>query len=73
MRNWQIERRKRTRHLIELGGLIAKAELVKLTDDDRAALYGAFITVAAKLRGPDGAQALVRFRHIGKQALEAKK
>jgi Conjugal transfer protein TraD len=25
MRTWQIERRKRTRHLIELGGLIVKA------------------------------------------------
>jgi Conjugal transfer protein TraD len=25
MRNWQIERRKRTRHLIELGGLVVLA------------------------------------------------
>ena len=59
MRDWQVQRRKRTRHLIELGGLVTKADLVELTDDDRAALYGAFLTVAAKLRGPDGARALV--------------
>ena len=36
MRDWQIKRRERTRQLIELGGLVAKAELVELTDDDRA-------------------------------------
>ena len=24
MRTWQVERRKRTRHLIELGGLVVK-------------------------------------------------
>ena len=56
MREWQVKRRERTKQLIELGGLVAKADLVELTDDDRAALYGAFLTVAAKLRGPDGAQ-----------------
>ena len=68
---WQIKRRERTRQLIELGGLVAKADLVELTDDDRAALYGAFLTVAAKLRGPDGAQALVLFRRKGKREFEA--
>ena len=41
MREWQVKRRERTRQLIELGGLVAKADLVELTDDDRAALYGA--------------------------------
>jgi hypothetical protein len=30
MRTWQIERRKRTRHLIELGGLVIKAGIVDL-------------------------------------------
>lgn len=49
MREWQVKRRERTRQLIELGGLVAKADLIELTDDDRAALYGAFLTVAAKL------------------------
>jgi hypothetical protein len=71
MREWQVKRRERTRQLIELGGLVAKADLVELTDDDRAALYGAFLTVAAKLRGPDGAQTLVLFRRKGKRAFEA--
>jgi hypothetical protein len=28
MRSWQVERRKRTRHLIELGGLVVKAGIV---------------------------------------------
>ena len=58
MREWQIKRRERTRQLIELGGLVVKAELVELTDDDRATLYGAFLTVAAKLRSEDREQAL---------------
>ena len=71
MREWQVKRRERTRQLIELGGLVGKADLVELTEDDRAALYGAFLTVAAKLRGPDGAQALVLFRRKGKRAFEA--
>jgi hypothetical protein len=51
MREWQVKRRERTRQLIELGGLVVKAGLVELADDDRATLYGAFLTVAAKLRG----------------------
>ncbi|TGV73078.1 conjugal transfer protein TraD, partial [Mesorhizobium sp. M00.F.Ca.ET.158.01.1.1] len=43
MRAWQIERRRRTRHLIELGGLIVKAGIVELTNDDRATIYGALL------------------------------
>lgn len=70
MREWQIKRRERTRHLIELGGLVVKAGLVELTDDDRATIYGAFLTVAAKLRGPDGGQALVLFKRKGRRAFE---
>lgn len=30
MRTWQVERRKRTRHLIELGGLVVKAAVATL-------------------------------------------
>ncbi|HEY8602702.1 conjugal transfer protein TraD [Tsuneonella suprasediminis] len=71
MREWQVKRRERTRQLIELGGLVAKADLAELPDDDRAALYSAFLTVAAKLRGPDSAQALVLFRRKGRRAFEA--
>ena len=41
-----MQRRERTRHLIELGGLVHKAGLVDLTDDDRATLYGAMLDLA---------------------------
>lgn len=65
-----MNRRERTRHLIELGGLVQKAGLVKLTDDDRATMFGAFLTVAAKLQGEDREQALLLWTRKGKQAFE---
>ena len=52
-RQWVQDRRARTRHLIELGGLVQKAGLVELLDDDRATLLGAFLDLAAQLRDPD--------------------
>lgn len=71
MREWVVKRRERTRHLIELGGLVAKAGLVDLTDDDRATLYGAFLTVAVELRGDDREQTLALWKRRGKRAFEA--
>jgi hypothetical protein len=71
MRDWQIKRRERTRHLIELGGLVAKAGLVELTDDDRAVVYGAFLAVAARLRGEERDQVLALWRRKGKRAFES--
>lgn len=71
MRDWVVKRRKRTRHLIELGGLVVKAGLVDLTDDDRATLYGAFLIVADKLRGEDRDHALALWKRKGKRAFEA--
>ncbi|WRH77299.1 MAG: conjugal transfer protein TraD [Sphingobium sp.] len=71
MREWQIKRRERTKQLIELGGLVAKAGLIELTDDDRATLYGAFLTVAVKLRSEDREQALAIWKRRGKRAFEA--
>ncbi|CAM5534806.1 Conjugal transfer protein TraD OS=Sphingobium scionense OX=1404341 GN=GGQ90_004520 PE=4 SV=1 [Sphingobium scionense] len=71
MRDWAIARRTRTRHLIELGGLVIKAGLVELTDDDRATLYGAFLTVAERLRGDDRPSALALWQRKGKRAFEA--
>ena len=50
MRAWQVERRKRTRHLIELGGLVVKAGIVELTGDDRATIYGALLWMGDKLK-----------------------
>jgi hypothetical protein len=44
------DRRTRTRHLIELGGLVRKAGLVELVEDDRATLLGAFLELAGRLQ-----------------------
>jgi hypothetical protein len=57
MRTWAVDRRKRTRHLIELGGLVVKAGVVELTNDDRAMIYGALIWMAETLRSEDGERA----------------
>jgi hypothetical protein len=48
-----VKRRERTRQLIELGGLIAKAGLIELTDDDRAVIFGILIEASAALRTDD--------------------
>ena len=68
MRNWAIERRKRTRHLIELGGLVVKAGVVELTGDDRAMIYGALIWMAEKLKSEDGERARKLWADKGKEA-----
>ena len=68
MRDWQIKRRERTRQLIELGGLVVKAGLVELADDDRAMLFGAFLWMTDKLRSDDGAHAAALWRRRGKRA-----
>jgi Conjugal transfer protein TraD len=70
-RQWVTDRRERTRHLIELGGLVQKAGLIELTDDDRAVLLGAFLVVADKLQGADREQAIMLWRRRGGQAFES--
>lgn len=67
-RGWVVQRRERTRHLIELGGLVQKAGLVDLTDDDRATLYGAMLDLVAKAQGNDDMLALWKRR--GKRAFD---
>ncbi|MGI9360626.1 MAG: conjugal transfer protein TraD [Parasphingorhabdus sp.] len=67
-REWVMKRRERTRHLIELGGLVQKAGLVELTNDDRTVLFGAFLAVAATLQSDQHEQALARWRTRGKRA-----
>ncbi|WP_052402556.1 conjugal transfer protein TraD [Muricoccus aerilatus] len=71
-RDWARARRDRTRHLIELGGLVAKAGLVELVDDDRATLLGALLELAAHLQDGDDeatpAQLRARWRHAGLRA-----
>ena len=71
MRTWQIERRKRTRHLIELGGLVVKAGIVNLTGDDRATILGALLWMADKLQSDQGERARALWAAKGKQAFEA--
>ena len=70
-RDWQVKRRERTRQLIELGGLVAKADLIELTDDDRAVMLGLLVEAAAKLRGDKREQQLLIWRRRGKRAFEA--
>ena len=56
-RDWVQERRARTRQLIELGGLVQKAGLIELLDDDRATLLGALLELAGRLQQQgDGCQ-----------------
>lgn len=69
-RDWAMKRRERTRQLIELGGLVQKAGLIELTDDDRAVLLGAFLAVAAKLQGEEREQALTLWRRRGGRAFK---
>ena len=71
MRSWQVERRKRTRHVIELGGLVVKAGLVNLTGDDRATILGALLWMAEKLESDQGERARELWAARGKQAFEA--
>lgn len=65
-----MKRRERTRHLIELGGLVVKAGLVELTGDDRAALYGAFLELAYTLQGEDREQTFTLWRRIGRREFQ---
>ena len=76
-RQWVQDRRTRTRHLIELGGLVQKAGLVDLVDDDRATLLGAFMELADRLRdreaGTNPRDLMVRWRRRGLRAFDADK
>jgi len=73
MRSWKVERRKRTRHLIELGGLVVKAGIVDLTGDDRATIHGALLWIAEKLKGDQREQARGVWTKLGKMAFAAER
>jgi hypothetical protein len=66
-----VQRRERTRHLIELGGLVQKSGLVELTDDDRATLYGALLDLAGRGRSDDSGDMLALWKRRGKRAFDA--
>lgn len=67
-REWVVKRRERTRHLIELGGLVVKSGLVELTDDDRAVIFGVLVEAAATMHGDNREQAQAVWRRRGKRA-----
>ena len=46
-----MQRRGRTRHLIELGGLKQKAGLAKLVDEDRATIYDGLLDLGVVDKG----------------------
>jgi len=71
MRTWQVQRRARTRLLIELGGLVVKARLVELTGDDRAVILGGLLAVASRLSDDKRADTLVVWKQKGAAALAA--
>ena len=68
VRAWQVERRRRTRHLIQLGGIVVKARVVDLTGDDRAIILGALLWMADKLQSDQGEQARALWAAKGKEA-----
>jgi hypothetical protein len=70
-REWVVERRERTRHLIELGGLVQKSGLVDLACDDRATIYGAMLDLAGRAGDDGGANALALWKRRGKRAFDA--
>jgi hypothetical protein len=69
-RGWVVQRRTRTRHLIELGGLVQKAGLVELTDDDRATLYGAMLELAGRARDEHAGDLFALWKRRGKRAFD---
>ncbi|WP_404712177.1 conjugal transfer protein TraD [Sphingomonas sp. MMS24-J13] len=70
-RDWVVQRRERTRQLIELGGLIVKAGLVDLVDDDRAVIFGILVDAAARLRGAeDRAPLIMLWQRRGRRAFD---
>lgn len=70
-RDWVVQRRTRTRHLIELGGLVQKAGLVDLTNDDRATIYGALLEIVGRAQGDDTGDMLALWKRRGKRAFDA--
>jgi hypothetical protein len=75
-RDCAAARRKRTRHLIELGGLIQKAGLVELLEDDRATLLGLLLAAVGQLHGhgdepPEALRA--RWRRLGLRRFAAER
>lgn len=69
----QDARRARTRRLIELGGLVQKAGLIELTGDDRNAIFGGLLAVAAMLQTDRRDEAMAVLAHRGRRAFRGDK
>ena len=73
-RDWRQARRARTRLLIEYGGLVVKAGLADLLEDDRATLLGGFLGLRDELAGLGGdppETLKLRWRRRGLRAFDA--
>ncbi|WP_243445415.1 conjugal transfer protein TraD [Sphingosinicella microcystinivorans] len=66
-----MKRRERTRRFIELGGLVVKARLNVLVDDDRAAIYGALLGLVQQAECERSNEVVALWRRKGKRAFEA--
>jgi len=66
-----VKRRARTRRLIELGGLIVKARLDAMVEDDRAAIYGALLGLVQQADPERRDEVVALWRRKGKRAFEA--
>lgn len=66
-----MKRRERTRHLIELGGLVVKSGLVELTNDDRTTLYGAFLELALTLQSENRGQIMALWQRRGSRTFRS--
>jgi len=57
-----MEKWLRTRHLVELGGLVQKSGLADLAGNDLASLYGAMLELVEGARDADAAATLTSWR-----------
>ena len=64
-----MNRRERTRQLIELGGLVKKSGFIEESKDDRALLFGLLLAVTRGLNAPENLQRLNAWRDQGMAAL----
>jgi len=64
-----MNRRERTRQLIELGGLVKKSGFIEESKDDRALLLGLLTSVTRNLKHPQNAGLFNAWREEGRVAL----
>ncbi len=68
-----MNRRERTRQLIELGGLVKKSGFIEESKNDRALLLGLLISVTRNLSLPQNLERFSAWREEGRAALSNKK